>query len=238
MDACVHSVQGGNIVLPCPAGSSHSSSENSLHRSIYRGPPSLGLDFLPSALLSLLAALAHPLLPYLSDVHPFAPHLEKNSWSVPAPHRVSISLVSAAVLDWSDSGSGTDPGVGHIEGDKSPNPLVLGPLEAELVARIQVKAQGAKDEEEGNMCTEDTKQGGAMPYCLDLLHMGHRKTRQFAWLECVHSACGGTPLEGCKEEAHLAVAHSFYPQPIPMGQGSQQASGFCQPTLGGIQKPL
>lgn len=92
-------------------------------------------------------------------------------------------------------------------------------------------------EEEGNMCTEDARQGRAMPYCLDLLHMGHGETLQVAWPKCVHSECGGTLLKGCKEEAHLAAAHNLYPQLIPMRQGSQQASGFCQPNLGGIQKP-
>lgn len=85
MDGCVLSLWRENIVLPCPAGSSQSFPENFLHRPTYRGHPSLGPNFLPFALLSLLAVLACPLLLYLSDVHPFAPHLQKNSWSVPAP---------------------------------------------------------------------------------------------------------------------------------------------------------
>lgn len=61
------------------------------------------------------------------------------------------------MLEWSDSGSGTQPGVCHTGGESSQKPLVSGPLGAEHVARIQVKAQRAEGEEEGNLGREDNK---------------------------------------------------------------------------------
>lgn len=113
--------------------------------------------------------MSTPLPPICKEVGQFLP-----------PQGLSILLVSAAALEWSDASSGTDPNVGHTEGRKLLETPCLGPLGTEHVARIQVKAHGAEGEEEENLGREDTRQGGSMPYCVVLLHMGQRETLQVA----------------------------------------------------------
>lgn len=179
MDGCVLSLWRKNIVFPCVAGSSHFFPENFLHRPIYRGQPSLGLNF--STFCSPLPPCCScpPSPPFFLRCPPLCPPSAKKLVSS-FPHRVSILLVSAAALEWSDASSGTDPNVGHTEGRKLLETPCLGPLGTEHVARIQVKAHGAEGEEEENLGREDTRQGGSMPYCVVLLHMGQRETLQVA----------------------------------------------------------
>lgn len=96
------------------------------------------LTFYPLALGFLL---------HLSDAHPLCPPSGKSlAGSCPPPTpptEVFISLASAAVLGWSD-GLRQCPRSGTHGGDGSQTPLVLGPLEAELAARIQVKTRGPR----------------------------------------------------------------------------------------------
>ena len=98
------------------------------------------------------------------------------------------------------------------------------------------ESPGAEGEANGNTCREDESKVVATPYCPNYALDGPRRDTA----DCsasVRLAHGGTSPEGCKEETHLAVAHSSHSQPIPMDQGSPQASVFCHPALGGTWKP-
>lgn len=182
MDECVLSLWGGNIVFPVLLDPATPPQDTSYIDSCIGDDLHWDLTFYP--LLPFPPCCFCLPSPPLSLRCPFlCPHLQKSSWSLPAPIGSLFLWFQQQCWSGETQALRLTP-VWTTQGEK---PLVLSPLEAELVARIQVKAHGAEGEEEGNLHKEDTGQGGSMPYHVDLLPGGQRETLQIARPMCALS---------------------------------------------------